>query len=107
MDTKNFTIKSQEAIQKAQELAMIGQQQAIETGHILKALLIVDEEVISYALKKVNANTQRIEQALEGILQSYPKVSGAGSQYLSNAGQQTLIKVNTYLKEFEDEFVTI
>ena len=107
MDTKNFTIKSQEAIQKAQELAMIGQQQAIETGHILKALLIVDEEVISYALKKVNANTQRIEQALEGILQSYPKVSGAGSQYLSNAGQQTLIKANTYLKEFEDEFVTI
>ena len=107
MDTKNFTIKSQEAIQKAQELAMIGQQQAIETGHILKALLIVDEEVISYALKKVNANTQRIEQALEGILQSYPKVSGAGSQYLSNAGQLTLIKANTYLKEFEDEFVTI
>jgi len=107
MDTKNFTIKSQEAIQKAQELAMIGQQQAIETGHILKALLMVDEEVISYALKKVNANTQRIEQALEGILQSYPKVSGAGSQYLSNAGQQTLIKANTYLKEFEDEFVTI
>ncbi len=107
MDTKNFTIKSQEAIQKAQELAMIGQQQAIETGHILKALLMVDEEVISYALKKVKANTQRIEQALEGILQSYPKVSGAGSQYLSNAGQQTLIKANTYLKEFEDEFVTI
>ncbi len=107
MDTKNFTIKSQEAIQKAQELAMIGQQQAIETGHILKALLMVDEEVISYAFKKVNANIQRIEQALEGILQSYPKVSGAGSQYLSNAGQQTLIKANTYLKEFEDEFVTI
>jgi len=107
MDTKNFTIKSQEAIQKAQELAMIGQQQAVETGHILKALFVVDEEVISYALKKVNANTQRIEQALDGILQSYPKVSGAGSQYLSNASQQTLVKANTYLKEFDDEFVTI
>jgi ATP-dependent Clp protease ATP-binding subunit ClpB len=107
MDTKNFTIKSQEALQKAQELAMIGQQQAIETGHILKALFTVDEEVISYALKKVNANTQRIEQALDGILQSYPKVSGGGSQYLSNASQQTLVKANTYLKEFDDEFVTI
>jgi len=107
MDTKNFTIKSQEAIQKAQELAMIGQQQAVETGHILKALFIVDEEVISYALKKVNANTQRIEQALDGILQSYPKVSGAGSQYLSNTSQQTLVKANKYLQEFDDEFVTI
>jgi ATP-dependent Clp protease ATP-binding subunit ClpB len=107
MDTKNFTIKSQEAIQKAQELAMIGQQQAVETGHILKALFTVDEEVVSYALKKVNANTQRIEQALESILESYPKVSGAGSQYLSNASQQALVKANKYLQEFDDEFVTI
>jgi ATP-dependent Clp protease ATP-binding subunit ClpB len=107
MDTKNFTIKSQEALQKAQELAMIGQQQAIEAGHILKALLTVDEEVLSYALKKVNANTQRIEQALDGILASYPKVSGAGSQYLSNVSQQTLVKANSFLKEFDDEFVTI
>lgn len=107
MDTKNFTIKSQEAIQKAQELAMIGQQQAIETGHILKALLTVDEDVISYALKKVNANSQRIEQALESVLNSYPKVSGDGNQYLSNSSQQVLVKANTYLKEFDDEFVTI
>lgn len=107
MDTKNFTIKSQEAIQKAQEMTMIGQQQAIETGHILKALLTVDEEVIGYALKKVNANTRRIEQALEGILSSYPKVSGAGNQYLSNASQQALVKANSYLKDFDDEFVTI
>ena len=86
---------------------MIGQQQAIETGHILKALFTVDEEVLSYALKKVNANTQRIEQALDSILMSYPKVSGAGNQYLSNVSQQTLVKANAYLKEFEDEFVTI
>ena len=107
MDTKNFTIKSQEAIQKAQELAMIGQQQAIETGHILKALFVVDEDIVAYALKKVNANTQRITQALDGILNSYPKVSGAGSQYLSNASQQTIIKANSYLKDFDDEFVTI
>lgn len=107
MDTKNFTIKSQEALQKAQELAMIGQQQAIETGHILKALFTVDEDVIDYALKKVNANNQRIEQALDGILSSYPKVSGAGSQYLSNGSKQILLKANSYLKEFDDEFVTI
>jgi len=100
MDTKNFTIKSQEAIQKAQELAMIGQQQAIETGHILKALFVVDEDIVAYALKKVNANTQRITQALDGILQSYPKVSGAGSQYLSNASKQTILKANSLSQRF-------
>ncbi|PCJ67811.1 MAG: ATP-dependent chaperone ClpB [Bacteroidetes bacterium] len=111
MDTKNLTIKSQEAIQKAQELAMIGQQQAIETGHILKALLTVDgadeSGIVSYGLKKVNANTKRIEQAVDGIISSYPKVSGSGSQYLSKDGQQSLLKANTFLKDFDDEFVTI
>ena len=60
--------KSQEAIQKAQELAMLGQQQAIETGHILKALFYTDDPdasgVISYALKKVNANTNLIIKCL-------------------------------------------
>jgi ATP-dependent Clp protease ATP-binding subunit ClpB len=107
MNTNNFTIKSQEAVQKAQELAMVGGQQAIETGHLLKALLLVDEEVLSYALKKVNANTQRIEQALDGILKSYPKVSGTSQIYLSNQAQQALVKASTYLKDFDDEFVTL
>jgi ATP-dependent Clp protease ATP-binding subunit ClpB len=107
MNTNNFTIKSQEAVQKAQELAMIGQQQAIESGHVLKALLVVDEDILSYALKKVNANVKRIQEALEGILSSYPKVSGAGNQYLSKDAQQALVKASTYLKDFDDEFVTI
>ena len=107
MDTKNFTIKSQEAIQKAQELTLSGQQQAIETGHLLKGIFIVDEDVISYALKKVNANIQRIHQALESVIQSYPKVSGGGNPYLSSKSQQVLINANTYITEFGDEFVTI
>ena len=107
MNTNNFTIKSQEAIQKAQEIAMTGEQQAVETGHLLKALFAVDDDVISYALKKVNANVQRIEQALNSQLQSYPKVSGGGKQYLSNSAQQALVKANTFLKDFDDEFVTI
>merc|ERR1712226_883508 len=67
---------------------------------------MVDEDLISYGLKKVNANVKRIGQVLDGILEGYPKVSGSGSQYLSNSGQQSLIKANTYLKEFNDEFVT-
>lgn len=107
MNTNNFTIKSQEAVQKAQELAMIGEQQAIETGHILKALFIGDEDVLGFALKKINANTSRINDALDAVLKSYPKVTGAGNQYLSNQAQQALVKASTFLKDFDDEFVTI
>lgn len=107
MDTKNFTIKSQEAIQKAQELAILGQQQAIETGHLLKAILVVDEDVISFAFKKVNANINRMNQALEGILNNYPKITGSGSQYLSNDLQRVLVQATNFLGQFGDEFVTL
>ena len=78
MNLNNFTIKSQEAIQKAQELAIQAENQAIETAHILKGILIVDEEIVSYALKKVNANFSRIEATLESMLSSFAKVSGGG-----------------------------
>ena len=100
MDTKNFTIKSQEAIQKAQELAILGQQQAIETGHLLKAILVVDEDVISFAFKKVNTNINRMNQALEGILNNYPKITGSGSQYLSNDLQRVLVQATNFLGQF-------
>lgn len=102
----NFTIKSQEAVQKAQELAIQAENQAIDTAHLLKGLFIVDEDIISYALKKVNANTKRIESTLDQMLSSLPKVSG-GDQYLSKDAQSALVKASTYLKDFNDEFVTI
>jgi len=107
MNLNQFTIKSQEAIQKAQELAVSNGNQAIETGHLLKGILITDEELISYALKKINANIGRIEQTIDAILQSYAKFEGAGQQYLSNAANTVLVKAQSYLKEFEDEFVTV
>ncbi len=107
MNLNNFTIKSQEAIQKAQELAIQAENQAIETAHILKGILIVDEEIVSYALKKVNANFSRIEATLESMLSSFAKVSGGGQHYLSTNAQKVVAKASNYLKEFGDEFVTI
>jgi ATP-dependent Clp protease ATP-binding subunit ClpB len=65
MNLNNFTIKAQEAIQKASEIASGNQQQAIETAHILKGLLSVDENVISYLLKKLNVNINRISEVLD------------------------------------------
>jgi ATP-dependent Clp protease ATP-binding subunit ClpB len=107
MNFDKFTIKSQEAIQQAQQIAASANHQSIETGHLLKGLLDTDEHVISFLLKKVNTNPARITQALDALLKSYPKVSGTNSQYLSSQANQALIKAQTLLKEFGDEFVSV
>ena len=108
MNLNNFTIKSQEAIQKGQELAIHNGQQQIELGHILNGILITDENVIEYAMKKVGANTERIKQSVEALINSYPKVSGGNGQvYLSPASNNVLQSASKYLKQFGDEFVTV
>ena len=106
MNLNNFTIKSQEAIEQAVQIALQNGQQSIEPAHILKSLIQTDENVITYLFKKINLNQTRIESALEAIIKSYPKVSG-GSQYLSNDANQLLSKAQSYLKEFDDEFVSV
>jgi ATP-dependent Clp protease ATP-binding subunit ClpB len=106
MDFKNYTIKSQEAIQKAAEVASGNQQQAIEPGHILKAILITDENVISFLLKKLGLNKAQLEEKVDALVTSYPKVEGQ-QPYLSNDGHAALTKATTFLKEFKDEYVAI
>lgn len=106
MNLNNFTIKAQEAVQKASEITAGNQQQAIETAHILKGLLTVDENVISYLLKKLNVNINRISEVLDAQIQSFPKVSGT-EIYLSTGGNAALQKAQSYLKEFKDEFVSV
>ncbi len=106
MNFNNFTIKSQEAIQKAQEIVMANHQQAIENTHILKGILTVDENVIPFLLKKLNVNLVIFNQALDKIIESYPKVSG-GEPFLSRDAKTALQKAKSYLKEFNDQFVSI
>ena len=106
MDFKNYTIKSQEAIQKAAELATGNEQQAIEPGHLLKAILLSDETVMSFLIKKLSVNRVQLDSKLEEIVMAYPKVSGQ-KPYLSNDGHMALTKALDYLKEFKDEFVAI
>jgi ATP-dependent Clp protease ATP-binding subunit ClpB len=106
MNFNNFTIKSQEAVQKATEIAAAKQHQAIETSHLLKGMLMVDENVVPYLLKKLNVNTDIFEKALDRILDSYPKVSG-GEQYLSGDANKALQKATALAQEFKDEFVSI
>ncbi|MEC7752967.1 ATP-dependent chaperone ClpB [Roseivirga sp. UBA1976] len=106
MDFKKYTIKSQEAIQKAAEIASGNQQQAIEPGHLLKAILLTDENVVSFLLKKLGINKGQLDARLEEIINSYPKVSGQ-QPYLSNDAHAALTKALDHLKEFGDEFVAI
>jgi ATP-dependent Clp protease ATP-binding subunit ClpB len=106
MNLNNYTIKSQEAIQHAVELATLEGQQSIENAHILKGILEVDEHVTPFILKKLNVNIPVFTQALDRIVGTYPKVSG-GQPYLSATANQTLAKASTYLKEFGDQYVSI
>ncbi len=106
MNLNNFTIKSQEAIQQAMQLAGENGHQAIETGHILKGILKTDQNVVPFVLKKLNVNPQIFEKTVDSIIQSYPKVSG-GQAYLSQAANQCIIKATSVTNEFKDEYVSI
>ena len=106
MNLNNYTIKSQEAIQKAAEIATGNQQQAIEPGHLLKAILQSDENVIGFLTKKLSLNQGVLESKLDEVVNSYPKVSGQ-QPYLSNDAHAVLTKATNSLKEFKDEYVAI
>ncbi len=106
MNLDKFTIKSQEALQKAAEIASGLQQQSIEPGHLLKAILETDENVSNYLFKKLNINGQILETKLEEIVNSYPKVSGQQA-YLSNTSNTVLQNAEKELREFKDEFIAI
>lgn len=106
MNLNNLTIKAQEALQSAQQLAIQYGQQAIELGHLLKGILEVDENVAPYVFKKLGVNYSAVKQATDSIVAGYPKVSG-GSPYLSRTSTEAIQKANNYLKEFGDEYVAL
>src|SRR5690349_5182946 len=108
MNLNNFTIKSQEILQQAQQLAFNGQQQAIETGHLLKALLDDQESAIDYLLKKNNVNTNFLSTRLEDQIKKYARVSGGeGGQVLSRDANNAMLRAGASIKEFKDEFVSV
>ncbi|MBR4199290.1 MAG: ATP-dependent chaperone ClpB [Bacteroidales bacterium] len=106
MNLNNFTIKAQEAVQKAQEIAVSRQHQAIETAHLLKGILTVDENVVPFLLKKMEVNVVNLGKAVDSLLNSLPKVAG-GEMYLSSAANNALIKANQKATEMKDEFVSL
>jgi len=106
MNFNNYTIKSQEAIQQAQQLAQGFGHQQIENEHILKAIFEVDENVIPFLLKKLNVNLPLLQQILDKQLESFPKVSG-GDIILSREAGKTVNEASIIAKKMNDEYVSI
>ncbi|UCE93568.1 MAG: ATP-dependent chaperone ClpB [Flavobacteriaceae bacterium] len=106
MNFNNFTIKSQEAVQRAQQIAQGLEQQQIENAHILKGILEVDENVTPFILKKLGVNVELFNKTLENIIQSFPKVEGA-ELMLSKSTNKMLIDSGNIAKSMKDEYVSL
>lgn len=106
MNLNNFTIKSQEAIQQAQQLAQELGHQQIENEHLFKAITLVDENVTPFLLKKLNINVNLFNQIIDNTLQSFPKVSG-GDIMLSREASKTLNEASSVAKRMNDEYVSV
>ena len=106
MNLNNYTIKSQEAIQQAQQIAQGFGHQQIENEHLFKGIFEVDENVLPFLLKKLNVNINILKQALNKQLESFPKVSGAQLMLSRDAGK-TLNEASIIAKKMNDDFVSI
>lgn len=106
MNFNNYTIKSQEAIQRAQQLAQGLGQQDIQVEHIFKGIQEVDNNVLPFILKKLQVNTTTLNQAVEKALASYPKVQG-GQMSLSRSAGEVLTEASNIAKKMNDEYVSV
>ena len=106
MNMNNYTIKSQEAVQAAVQLAQEKGQQAIETGHLLKGIMEKGENITTFIFNKLGINSRNVVAALDRIVDAYPKVSG-GSPYLSDEANKVLEKATKLAGEMGDQYVSL
>jgi len=106
MNLDKLTIKSQETIQNAQQLAQEMGHQGVTDLHLLKSLIAVDDNVVPFILKKVSANADIIGKAIDAELNSQPSSNG-GEQYFTNEARSTIQKAFSFLKEYGDEYVSV
>ncbi len=106
MNVNNFTIKAQEALQVAQQLAQEYDHQQLENEHIFKGMLQSDEHVLPFLLNKLDVNISLLDQIVKKSIDSFPKVSG-GDIMFSKAGAKTINQANILAKDMDDQFVSI
>jgi ATP-dependent Clp protease ATP-binding subunit ClpB len=105
MNLNNFTLKAQEAVQKAFNVAAANGQQAVECAHLLKGIMSESESVTDFLFGKMGVNTLNLSRSIEKLIDSYPKVSGAEA-YVSSSLSEAMRKANSFASGMKDKFVT-
>ena len=107
MTYDNFTIKAQDAIMRAQQIAAGLDQQAVDTTHLIRGILEVDEHTATFLLQKMGVNLPGLRRELDDSIKEYPKVEGTDKQFLTSDANQALSKAKKALPEFGDEYISI
>src|SRR5690625_5210153 len=107
MTYDNFTIKAQEAILRAQQIAGNLDQQSVDTAHIIAGILEIDEDVPQFLFNKIGVNLYTLTAEIRKELYTFPKEEGADKQYLTNDANQVLSRARKNMKLFSDEFISI
>ncbi len=107
MTYDNFTIRSQEAILKAQQIAGGNDQQVVDTVHLLKGILETDESSAEFLLKKMGVNVEALKRTLDTSISKLPKVDTSQKQYLSNDSNKALSRAKKLMKTFDDQYISV
>ncbi len=107
MDFNQYTIKSREAIQKAQQIALGNGNQAIEPAHILKGMMEAEQDVLDYIIEKQGGNSGFIQKEITAIISRFPKVSGGSGNHLSNDANKILVSAMDEAKKMKDEYISL
>lgn len=107
MTYENFTIKAQDAILKAQQIAAGLEQQIVDTSHLAKAIMETDEKLVEFLFEKMGASIQKIKFELDTEMRKLPRIMDAQKQYLSNEANNILLQAKTISKEFGDDYISL
>ena len=106
MNQNNLTVKASEALQQAQQIAFNNKNPNIETEHILKALIDTEDSPVDYLLRKNNVTLNLVNNKLEELIKKLPATSGEPAQALGRDANNMILRANSVLKTFGDNFIT-
>ncbi|MBK7344940.1 MAG: ATP-dependent chaperone ClpB [Saprospiraceae bacterium] len=107
MTYDEFTVKTQEAILKAQQIAGSLDQQQVDTIHLIKGIYDTDDQVMKFLFQKTGANLNKVLEEVDRLMETYPRVEGAEKQYLTPDANSVLQQARKLMKEFGDEYISI
>ncbi|HLV24355.1 MAG TPA: ATP-dependent chaperone ClpB [Moheibacter sp.] len=107
MDFNQYTIKSRDAVQKAQQIALGNGNQAIEPAHILKGMMETEQDVLDFIIEKQSGNVEHIKNELTDIISRFPKVQGGSGNHLSTDANKILISAMDEAKKMKDEYISL